>query len=731
MGQNDDMDKCYFWDIETSTITLDYGEEIQITYLSNVVGMNCVTGEIISSEFFRTIEETIDYFKTLHNVIVWCHNLDYELTFLLRDIEGTALPSDKIGIYDNTVQEIILRDKNSPLSIKLCELPNITFRDSYALFNTSVEVLGDKIGLKKLDYDYKKIRLPWTELEQHDYDYNERDNIIVAKSIYNYMIENNYQVDEIPLTFTSQVRRARRKYISTNFGAKAINKFYFDRQNYYDDFVFFEDLQKVYQGGLTASIMKNTNNFIDDNNTSGVVGVDIKSSYPNQMCTRKFPFFSKKDSISLYGDLADRYYKIGCFKGCIGMFKFTNIKVKNDNYILPISTSQLRKGDFSNDTKLFNGKLISASEIILPCTNIDINVINMVYEYDSLECLSIHATSKERFLRIEEVSFLLDNFLIKESKKGNTANAKLIINSMYGVKVSNPVKDNYIIQDGEIEVEKYFNHTLDDRCKIYNNYLDTQPLFGGSIDLYSDGVFITSYARMQLVEKVVEIVNKGGKVVYCDTDSIKFYCDTKEELQTLVNGIIISNTFKIERNKKLSRFKQFRKLKNLNDEEYNLICRLGIWELEDKIDNNLIAPHKLFITYGAKKYGYINYFDEIKTTIAGCNKKNVPVVIENFSKLNNISKVEGMKYILSPGTTFDESASGRTTAQKEKRSREELNHATYQGRRINQYGGIIIKDTTYTLNVSLNDSKILKILTDKIELFKINIKGEIYFEQIS
>lgn len=715
-------DKTYFWDIETSTIQPDNGEEMQVTFLSNVVCMCCNTGDILSSVFFRTIEETIEYFKSLPSCIVWSHNLDYELYHLLRELGCNALETKKYSIYGTKTQEVVLRDKNSPLSITLEELPNITFRDSYALFNKSVEMLGNDFNLPKLEYDYKKIRLPWDTLEQHDYDYNQRDNIIVATALFNYMQQYSYDVNDVPLTFTSQVRRSRRQYIKSNFDKKAINKFYFDRQKYYDNFTFFEDLQKVYQGGLTASILPQTNIFISRSKCSGVIGIDIKSSYPNQMCTRKFPFFTNDNTISLYGELADKYYKIGQFKGCIGMFKFTDIKVKNKNYILPISSSQLRKGECSSDYKLFNGKLISASEITLPCTNVDINVINLVYEYSSIECLSIHATDKDRYLRIEEISFLLENFLIKESKKGNTKDAKLIINSMYGVKVSNPIKDNYQIIDGEVETQEYFKNTQETRQEIYNNYLETIPLFGGSLDLYSDGVFITSFARHQLVEKVVEIVNKGGKVVYCDTDSIKFYCDTKEEQDKIIKGIIIANAFKIERNMKHSRFKQFRKMKNLSDEDYNLICRLGIWEVEDA------EPHKIFITYGAKKYGYITFDDKVKTTIAGCNKKNVPIVIQNFAKVQGTTLEDAFKYVLSTGTTFDETASGRTTAHKEHRSREEMNYLTYEGRKINQYGGIIIKDTTYTLNISLNDSKLLRKLTDNIEVVRINIKGEVYFE---
>ena len=103
----------------------------------------------------------------------------------------------------------------------------------------------------------------------------------------------------------------------------------------------------------------------------------------------------------------------------------------------------------------------------------------------------------------------------------------------------------------------------------------------------------------------------------------------KEEQDKIINSIIIANEFKIARNKKLPRFKQYKKLKDLTEEEYDAICRLGIWEIEDK------APHQLFITYGAKKYGYITHDGIVKTTIAGCNKKNVPIVINNFAKKQN------------------------------------------------------------------------------------------------
>lgn len=705
----------YFWDIETSFITTDQGEEMQISYLSNVLTMDLKTGEITSSVFHRTLSEVVEYFQTLpKKSIVWVHNLDYELTFLLRETQW-SLSKQETSIF---------RDKNAPLKIHFEELPNVCFRDSYALFNTSVEKLGEKVGMPKLDYDYKKVRLPWDELEEHDYNYNKRDNEIVASSIWKYMNEYGLSVDKIPLTFTSQVRRARKAFITDNFGKKALNKFYYDRNNFYTSCNLFEFFTKVYQGGLTASIVNQTGKMIENTNTSGVVGVDIKSSYPNQMCTKKYPRF-EVDNTS-WGDLANQIWQSKLYKHFVGIFEFTNIRIKKEGYILPISGIQMSKGSVEN-AKTFNGKLMSASFLSLPATNIDIDTINLVYEYDEIKCVRITTTNKETYLRIEEVSFLLKNFLNKELDI-DKANSKLIINSMYGVKVANPIKDSYDIQDGEITVDKFFDKNEEIKNQRFDDFVENQPLFGGGLDVYSDGVYITGYARYQLVSMMKYIVDNGGNVVYSDTDSIKFYCKDTQTLKSLCNDILEYNELKKWENINLLRFKQFQKKFNISDEHMSIISSLGIWEIEDVDDYGRIAPHKVFKTLGAKKYGYINYKGEVKTTIAGCNKKNIPIVIKNVSEVNNVDIKEAFRIVFSCGTCFDETASGRTTASKENRPHELFHRLTYQGIEIKQYGGIIIKDTTYTLNMKLDDTKIIGGIPVDTITMKVNLKGECDFE---
>lgn len=725
------MTYAYFWDIETSKVKCDNGEFMQVTYLSNLLIMDYVTGKIIDSIFHRTLEEFINYIMSIEDeIIIWSHNLDYELTFLLREIGecNGQLKVHKggnvVGIYSENMQDIILRDKHSPLQIKLDILPNITFRDTYAIFNKSVAMLGEDIGLPKLEYDYSKVRLPWNELTDLDYEYNERDNVIVAKNLFLYMQNNYMKYEDIPLTFTSFVKRKRKEFIIENYGKKAIQRFLFDRNKQYKDFHFFELLLHVFQGGLTTSNINETGKLIDN----GVYSVDIKSSYPFQMCTRFFPYFLDECTESFYNTFANNFYKHGDYKGFVGMFRFKNLRVKNRNYLLPISTSLILKGTISNDKVLFNGKLLSASDLFIPCTNVDIDTINLVYNYDEIICEELHVTTKQRRLRQEEISFLLDGFTKKETLTKDTYDyhlAKVVINANYGIKVTAPIKSSFNILDGEIQEIDYMNFNVDDREMIYETFINSQNAFTGTLDIYSDGVFITSYARFMLVEMMVKLVDMGCNVIYSDTDSIKFYMNkaSENDVFDFINKVNFK-TFK--GNKRNKRFTNYKDQFNISQKVMDKICKLGMWEMETVDKYNNPSPIQFFKTFGAKKYGYIKD-NKVYTTIAGCNKFYPSQVIHAISEKHKISLKESFDLVFAMGTQFDESASGRKVATMEKRTREEMDLLTYKGRKIGQYGGIILEETTYTLNITLNDSKILNVGSVKDVIIIVSRNGDVRF----
>ena len=141
----------YFFDIETSRVPVDQvGEEdIQVVYLTNVICFDLVNGEIVSSVFHRTLAEVINYFhnESLDKKInVYVHNLDYELTFLLKETLANGEIDEKMkkDNYGMLLEQSVFRDKNAPLKVVLDVLPNVAFKDSYALFNKTVSITSLK-----------------------------------------------------------------------------------------------------------------------------------------------------------------------------------------------------------------------------------------------------------------------------------------------------------------------------------------------------------------------------------------------------------------------------------------------------------------------------------------------------------------------------------------------------------------------------------------------------------
>lgn len=739
-------DKCLFLDIETSKITCDNGEKIQVVYLSNVVTVNTVTKEIIDSKFFRTMGDTITYLNEItmsEQLICFCHNLDYELFHILREVKGNGIISDRIDIYNMPMGNSIFRDKNAPLSIWLQEIPNVNFRDSYALFNKSVKVLGNELNYPKLEYDYKITRTPYTKLTQLDYDYNERDNLIVAKSLFKRWEDRGETLETTPLTFTASTKKDRHNFIKEKYGKSELKALNIDSSNIYDNYNFYKICLESYQGGLTTA----NKNYFNKKIKGLIVSIDITSSYPYQMATRRFPIYDKNYVNHFTGEYADEFYseilhdvtfenlpKETLIKGYFATVEFVNIELKDDNFLIPLSASNtfIIEGE-----TVINGKVLRADKIIMSVDNVTLDWINKCYFYDDVIVSELITTTKDRYLRKGEISFILNNFRIKQTMKGvegqelNYALAKVNINNMYGVKVQKPLKDRYDIVEGEVIKMEYKDNYLFNLSseEIYNNFMDIKKenhfknLTGKNFDIFSDGVYVTAYARYMLLDMMLKLNGNGCTCVYTDTDSLKFICNDIKSIQkfiTEINGEIISN------NRNLYRFKEFKNDFNVTDKDYLEVCKLGTWDIENDEDvKGNIIPYKYFKTMGAKKYAYINE-SGIHTTIAGCSKK-VSETITKYCTVNNKTLEEGVEELFDTGTMFDESCSGRTVSYRENREYNYVNNFTYEGKSLFSNGGIIIEDTSYTLNISKSDEDMLELnrISDVIRI--LNDKGELKY----
>lgn len=739
------LEKLLFLDIETSKIPCDNGEFVQVVYLANILEVNTVSRETISSKFFRTMESVITYLNSItitEQLICFCHNLDYELFHILRETKGNGITSTKTDIYNMPMGLSIFRDKNAPLNIWLEEMPNINFRDSYALFNKSVKQLGKELNLLKLDYDYTVIRTPYDKLDQIDYDYNERDNIIVAKSLFKRWDERGETLETTPLTFTASTKKDRHNFISTHYGKTELRALNIDNANSYDNYDFYKIVIEAYQGGLTTA----NKNYFNKKINNLMMSIDITSSYPYQMSSRRFPYYDKRYVNHFKWTEADEFYseilhglsfdelpKYTPVKGYFATVEFENIEIKNDNYLIPLSSSNtiIIEGE-----TVINGKVLKADRIVMSVDNVTLTWINMCYFYDDIRVTELITTTKDRYLRKGEIYFILNNFRIKQTMKGvagqelNYALAKVTCNNMYGVKVQKPLKDRYEIVDGEIiKMEFKDEYNFDISCEdIYNNFIElkTQNHFknmtGKNFDIFSDGVYVTAYARFMLLDMMIKLYNIGCPTVYCDTDSLKFICKDSKTIQKFIYNV---NYEIIENNKRIYRFTEYKKDFNVPDKDFNEVCKLGTWDIENDIINGEVILYKYFKTMGAKKYAYISG-NGIHTTIAGCSKK-VSDTITLYCMNNNIPLEQGLEEIFSVGTMFDESCSGRTVAYRENRPVEYINTLRYKDRPLLSNGGIIIEDTSYTLNISKNDENMLDLnrVSDVIRI--LNSKGELKY----
>ena len=155
--------------------------------------------------------------------------------------------------------------------------------------------------------------------------------------------------------------------------------------------------------------------------------------------------------------------------------------------------------------------------------------------------------------------------------------SKEMINSVYGMAVTNPLRDE-ILFDGLL----WESNPPTNREELLNKYNNSKNRFL----FYPWGIFVTSYARRNLFTGIKSV---GDDYIYSDTDSIKFtnpdkhktYFDSYNKLVTKkLEKAMAYHGFSIERTRP--------KTKEGKEKP------LGVWDFE--------GVYKRFKTLGAKRY---------------------------------------------------------------------------------------------------------------------------------
>lgn len=549
-------------------------------------------------------------------LIVYVHNLGYEFQFLSRWFNWA---------------KVFASDERKP--IYAITENGVEFRCSYILSGYGLAKLGGqllkyKVEKKVGDLNYDLMRHCGTPLTEKEIGYCINDIRVVMAYIQE-QIENEKGITNLPLTKTGYVRNHCKRECSYTPKTRHINTHYFDKIHGCNirDLSEFNLLKRAFQGGFTHANADYSRKICEK-----VSSFDFTSSYPSVMITEKFPMASsieielksREDYEEFILDKEDKYLSVFDIR-------FYNLMAK-ETCENPISASKcvFSKGIIAN-----NGRVFCADELFTSITNIDFEYIQKFYTWDEISISNVHVYSKD-YLPTELVKCILDLYKDKTELKGvegmefEYLKSKEMINSVYGMSVTNPLQDDITFNGVEwSKLEKKAEEILqklDDYNASKNRFL-----------FYAWGVFVTAYARRNLFTAILEFQDD---YIYSDTDSIKVFNANKHEDYIRKYNLDIWEKLKkacayhqkIFKKEKLHKqyFISLDMMKPTTKE--GKIKILGVWDYEGTYD--------YFKTLGAKRY-MIAKKDALKIdgtsypisiTISGVNKfEAVPYIFNELA----------------------------------------------------------------------------------------------------
>lgn len=533
-------------------------------------------------------------------MVVYVHNLSYEFQFIRSLFEWG---------------KVFSIDLRKPIYARTTEF--IEFRCSYLLSGYSLSKLGEQLHryeCKKLvgDLDYSMMRHTGTPLTKQEIGYCINDIKVVMCYIQE-LIEQYGAITRLPLTKTGFVRKYCRSLClrTIDDGKKKPNWEYIDtiknlRITGMDEFTM---LQRAFSGGFTHANAKYTDMVITD-----VDSYDFTSSYPYVMVSEKFPMSTgvkiPVKSWKQFDFLASKY----C---CVFDIEFTDIFATSENEN-PISVSKCVVHENAVEN---NGRVVCASRLVMTITEIDYKVFTQFYKWKNARIGEMWCYRKG-YLPTEFINAILGLYEKKTTLKGvkgkevEYLNSKEMLNSCYGMCVTNPLRDEIVYEGNEWDIRDL---TSEKQLEMIQAYNDSKNRFL----FYPWGIYVTAYARRNLFTGISEC---DDDYIYSDTDSVKIKNgDLHKEYFKQYNDLVGHKLRTACKHHGIPFEKiEPKTIKGINKP-------LGVWDYEGR--------YKRFKTLGAKRYmveeenalcvNGVNY--NYSLTCSGVNKKcAIPYMMATF-----------------------------------------------------------------------------------------------------
>lgn len=476
-----DLSRCFVFDIENTT------EEPSHAYVVSFLRLS--TPDL--DNIYR-IEYNGDYVDFMHQFIgfifskksyttFFAHNLSHDFSYIysfLCQHYGGEFSVD----YDNT---IILDVGHDIKKITLMfRGKKFIFRDTFALFTASLD---------RVMKDYTDVVKGETPLFSHI------EDVIITDDIRDYVDNDVYG---LAVALLKRLQTGKNKITTAGDAFATLKDFVngdrndvFSRYFPYLEFNEDKEMRAAYRGGYTY-----LNPLYAEKTINDITVIDINSMYPAQMYYKNLPFGEplKVDD----GEIKTTFfYTLG-----IQIFSFTSAQVKdNCAPFLCESNALMGANDYPVDWFPDN----DGDRFTFALTLQEFELFKSTYYYEDLQ---LHGgwlfQSKKGVFRS-----YIDHFWKMKNDRHPVIKAlgKLFLNSPYGKFAEGQIKNRWkIIYEDKITFKK------DSEEVVQCGYLPV-------------GIFITSYARVFLLESI----NKIGmeNFIYCDTDSIHFTGDIPDNIE--------------------------------------------------------------------------------------------------------------------------------------------------------------------------------------------------------
>ena len=630
---------CAF-DIETTTYTPAPGQDpINFMYIWQF--------QINLYTFYgRTWDDLRIFVSKLQNwlqgdmLVVYVHNLSYEWQYI-----KTVFQFSQEDVFATDSRKVIKCIINQTLEL----------RCSYILTNMGLAAFCRKMGVEheKLsgdEFNYNKIRFPWTPLSDRELEYCVNDVRGLVEAIRIQMQRDGDTLYTIPLTSTGYPRREMKRAMH-HYSREALREMQPDWPQY-------QLLRDCFRGGNTHANRYYAGRIVDaDEIGAPILSADRSSSYPDVLMNCPFPMHKWKR-----GECTNENLKNLIKNGYACMFRchFTALRLKDEHWPVPYLTED--KGS-AEGAEVDNGRILSAEKYFTALTDIDFRIVLHEYVFDEFHVTELYFT-EYGYLPAPMRAVISSYYRQKTALKGNQDpfqklmydKSKNILNGLYGMAAQDPVKPE-LIWTGAV-----FEESTEDPADILARHNKRTFLN------YAWGVWCTAWARFRLEEGI--IIAGPEDFIYCDTDSVK-YVDHGQDWSAYNE----------------QRQKASEKSGALAEDSEHVTHYMGVYEMD--------GEYRRFSTLGAKRYAYDDMRGDLHITISGVSKNAAAelVSLENFH--------EGFIF-QHPGKTENDYVDFPVS-----------NTLIVDDRLIEITSYVIISETTYNLSLSDSYRNLLRLIEDR------------------